>query len=165
MASIENISRGSPRVPIGLGSLEAQLMELLWHSGEFLRGQEILKNLQGRHNYKTVMTVLNRLVEKKLLERTLEGKAYLYRTVETRETFIRSIAEDLVGGYKKAYGSLGLQYLLDAAQTEMGGSIKDTEPAKQDWGDEDKPSQSSRIATLLTVVIGLEVLRIIFGRK
>ena len=64
MEPIENISRGSLRVPIGLGSLEAQLMELLWHSGEPLRGQEILKNLQGQHNYKTVMTVLNRLVEK-----------------------------------------------------------------------------------------------------
>ena len=81
MEPIENISRGSLRVPIGLGSLEAQLMELLWHSGEPLRGQEILKNLQGQHNYKTVMTVLNRLVEKKLLERTLEGKAYRYKTL------------------------------------------------------------------------------------
>ena len=165
MEPIENISRGSLRVPIGLGSLEAQLMELLWDSGEPLRGQEILKKLQGQHNYKTVMTVLNRLVEKKLLERTLEGKAYRYKTVETRETFIRSIAEDLVGGYKKAYGSLGLQYLLDAAQTEMDGPTKEVEPAKQDWEDEDKPNQTSRIATLLTVVIGLEVLRIIFGRK
>ena len=165
MEPIENISRGSLRVPIGLGSLEAQLMELLWHSGEPLRGQEILKILEGQHNYKTVMTVLNRLVEKKLLERTLEGKAYRYKTVETRETFIRAIAEDLVGGYKKAYGSLGLQYLLDAAQTEMDGSTKEGEPAKQDWGVEDKPNQASRIATLLTVVIGLEVLRIIFGRK
>ena len=124
MEPIENISRGSLRVPIGLGSLEAQLMELLWHSGEPLRGQEILKNLQGQHNYKTVMTVLNRLVEKKLLERTLEGKAYRYKTVETRETFIRSIAEDLVGVYKKAYVSLGLQYLLDASKKEMYGSTK-----------------------------------------
>lgn len=165
MSSIENQSKGSLRIPIGLGSLEAQLMELLWASATPLLGQEILKALDGTHNYKTVMTVLNRLVEKKLLIRTPEGKAYRYQTVENRDAFLRSVASDLVNGYKQAYGTKGLRYILDAAALDGCNSTKETKWDVLASDLTENTTIPSRIATLLAIVIGLELLRIIFGKK
>jgi predicted transcriptional regulator len=98
----------------GLGSLEALLMEALWASPTHLSVQEVCDKLGPDHNYKTVMTVLNRLVDKELLERELDGRAYKYRPRQTRDVFLGSVAEELVQGYLGAYGQEAARHLSSA---------------------------------------------------
>jgi predicted transcriptional regulator len=98
----------------GLGALETLLMEALWATGAPLTVQEVLEALGPGHNYKTVMTVLNRLVEKELLQRALDGRAYRYHPLQSREQFLRSVAEELVRGYIDAYGAPSGSHLAQA---------------------------------------------------
>ncbi|MEX2599614.1 MAG: BlaI/MecI/CopY family transcriptional regulator, partial [Dehalococcoidia bacterium] len=95
----------------GLGSLEAQLMKALWDSTGPMSVQEVCDRLGPDHNYKTVMTVLNRLVDKELLERELEGRAYHYKPRQTRESFWESVADELVQDYVGAYGRDAVKHL------------------------------------------------------
>ena len=100
-----------------LGALEARLMEALWGSASELSVQGVCDALGAGHNYKTVMTVLNRLVDKGLLRRELDGRAYRYRPSQTRPQFLRSAANELVRGYIDAYGPDAAEHLASAAGT------------------------------------------------
>ena len=59
-----------------LGPLETELMEAIWNSEGPLSVQGIIDKLDTAHNYKTVMTVLNRLVDKLLLGACSGGEMY-----------------------------------------------------------------------------------------
>ena len=86
---------GSRRARGALGALETRLMEALWGSDSELSVQGVSDALGPGHNYKTVMTVLNRLVEKGLLMRSLDGRAYRSRPSPSRPQFLRSAADEL----------------------------------------------------------------------
>ena len=108
---------GSRRPVKSLGSLEAQLMDVLWGSPAQLSVQDVVDRLGADHNYKTVMTVLNRLVEKRLLARELDGRAYRYRAHQGRDDFLRIAADELVHEYVAAFGDQSAAHLADAVET------------------------------------------------
>lgn len=97
-----------------LGSLESLLMGVLWDAVADLSVQEVVDRLGPNHNYKTVMTVLNRLVEKDLLGRELDGRAYRYRPAEARADFLRSVADEVINDYVGSYGESAASYLANA---------------------------------------------------
>jgi predicted transcriptional regulator len=113
----------------GLGALEAQLMEALWGSESPLTVQEVVEALGPGHNYKTVMTVLNRLVEKELLGRELDGRAYRYAPRMSRVQFLRAVADELVHGYLEAYGTESGSHLTDAVDAVLPRAAAPSAPA------------------------------------
>ena len=98
-----------------LGPLETRLMDAAWSAGRSLSVQDVVDRLGGG-NYKTVMTVLNRLVEKEMLARELDGRAYRYRPTHGRDEFLRAAADGLVRGYVEAFGGDAASHLADAAR-------------------------------------------------
>lgn len=72
-----------------MGELEAKVMEVLWSHDGAMKPGEVHKQLaRGRElAYTTVMTILVRLWGKGLLERQREGRAYVYRPVESRAAY------------------------------------------------------------------------------
>lgn len=70
-----------------LGPLEERILDLLWRSGGERSVREVQDDLQGSLAYTTVMTTLDRLFKKGLLERKRDGQAYLYATRVSREAF------------------------------------------------------------------------------
>ena len=94
-------------------------MEALWGSTTELSVQEVCGALDAQHNYKTVMTVLNRLVEKGLLERRLDGRAYRYHPHVSRQQFLQSAAHDTVEGFADAYGDEGVIHLVRAVAARL----------------------------------------------
>lgn len=97
-----------------LGPLETRLMDVAWTAGRPLSVQDVVDRL-GDANYKTVMTVLNRLVEKGMLTRELDGRAYRYHPAHGRDAFLRAAADGLVRGYVEAFGGDAASHLADAA--------------------------------------------------
>jgi predicted transcriptional regulator len=72
-----------------LGPTEAKLMELVWEQTTLTVKSALFHLDQSdRRAYTTVMTVLNRLVEKKLLTRVRDGRNYVYRAGIDRESFV-----------------------------------------------------------------------------
>ncbi len=81
-----------------LGDLEREIMEAIWKRGEETSVREIHSAFGERAAYTTLMTTLDRLHKKGLLERRKEGRAFLYAPRVSREDFTRSVARDVIGG-------------------------------------------------------------------
>lgn len=67
------------------GPLEQVVLEALWLQGELsVRG--VLDALGTDHAYTTILTVLQRLHDKRIVKRRRTGNAWLYRAAEARES-------------------------------------------------------------------------------
>jgi predicted transcriptional regulator len=63
-----------------VGGLEIQVLEALWAAGGWVSGRQLWESLGDESRaYTTVMTVLSRLVGKKLVERVEDGRGHRYR--------------------------------------------------------------------------------------
>lgn len=98
-------------------------MNILWRSGP-LSVREVSEQLRERRlAYTTVMTTLDRLFKKGLLERTKEGLAYIYAPALTRSMYqqrlVASTVEGLMAKWKDAKPVLAA--FVDAA-TEIDES-------------------------------------------
>ncbi len=65
------------------GTLELRVLESLWARAGETSVREILHDFP--HAYTTVMTTMERLHRKGVLERRKDGRAFFYRVIETRE--------------------------------------------------------------------------------
>ncbi len=85
-------------VRAALGDLERRVIEELWRRG----GEASVRDLHGVFAdtlaYTTVMTTLDRLYRKGILERRRDGRAFLYRPRLTREEFEGQVASDMIDG-------------------------------------------------------------------
>lgn len=78
-----------------LFDLESDVMEVLWNRGRTrLVVRDVHKILESNRDiaYTTVMTTMDRLWKKGVLERAREGKAYAYWPRLSRDEFYRQVA-------------------------------------------------------------------------
>ncbi|HWZ83647.1 MAG TPA: BlaI/MecI/CopY family transcriptional regulator [Terriglobales bacterium] len=98
-----------------LGPLERQLLEALWVRGSGTV-RELLDDEKVTQAYTTVMTTLDRLYKKKLLDRVSEGRAFRYSPRQSADELRRVAAVEgirqLLGSGET--GSLPLSYLVEA---------------------------------------------------
>ncbi|HEY0321756.1 MAG TPA: BlaI/MecI/CopY family transcriptional regulator [Pyrinomonadaceae bacterium] len=80
-----------------LGKLEKETLEELWRRGE-ASVREIYHTFEKRTAYTTLMTTLDRLYKKALLNRHKEGRAFIYSPRITREEFEQGVNEDVIDG-------------------------------------------------------------------
>lgn len=68
-----------------LGDLEQHVMAVLWRAQNPLSVREVHESLHYSREvaYTTVMTVLDRLAKKSVVERRLDGRAWLYSSLKT----------------------------------------------------------------------------------
>lgn len=107
-----------------LGDLERAVMDVLWDRGPAADGRggtsvrEVAEALHDRElAYTTVMTVLDRLAGKGMVEREREGRAWSYRPAATREAYIAQLMLD----------ALDLAGSRDAALVRFARSVTGTE--------------------------------------
>jgi predicted transcriptional regulator len=78
-----------------LGELERTVMDVLWDSEDPLTARDMARRLADRDlAYTTVMTVLDRLTKKGLLRRERAGRAWRYRPVAGRDTYVVELMFD-----------------------------------------------------------------------
>lgn len=105
-----------------LGDLERAVMDVLWDRADSARTgltvRDVADALPGRElAYTTVMTVLDRLAGKGMVEREREGRAWRYRPAASREAHIARLMLD----------ALDLAGSRDAALVRFAQSVTDTE--------------------------------------
>lgn len=85
--------RGLQRV---LGTLEAEIMESMWHKQEATI-REVWEELclEKHVAFNTIMTVMNRLVEKGLLRRSGVTGSYRFQPLMTREDFLDKLSREV----------------------------------------------------------------------
>jgi predicted transcriptional regulator len=95
------------------GELEARIMEAIW-SLEEATVRQICCHMGENCNYKTVMTVANRLVDKGALERRRQGRAFVYTTVAPRDEFLESVSRQMVLGLMNDFGAAAIAGFVEA---------------------------------------------------
>ena len=93
-----------------LGKLERQVLEETWQIGE-VSVRDIYRAFDQRIAYTTLMTTLDRLYKKNLLDRRKDGRAFLYSANVSQEDLDRGIKEDVVDGLL-GHGADGVQPVL-----------------------------------------------------
>src|SRR5579863_6681975 len=95
------------RALLDLAPLELDCMNTLWPMGEGTV-RDIRDGLAPRRPraYTTIMTIMDRLARKGVVERRKVGRAYLYRpnlsAEEARATALSQVVENFFGGSKEA---------------------------------------------------------------
>jgi predicted transcriptional regulator len=98
-----------------LGPFEQRVLQKLWTHGS-ATVRELLTDGDIDQAYTTVMTTVNRLYKKGLLDRVAEGRAFRYTPRHTPEELQRVTAVDNIRQLLGSGGSssLPLSYLLEA---------------------------------------------------
>jgi predicted transcriptional regulator len=81
-----------------LGPLEIDVMEMVWTFGAS-NVREVVSRLERKLAYTTIMTTLDRLYKKGLLERELTDRAFVYRAKLSREEWDRRRAGEMMAGF------------------------------------------------------------------
>jgi predicted transcriptional regulator len=81
-----------------LGPLEISVMEILWERGES-NVREVVEKLDRRLAYTTVMTTLDRLFKKGLLDRYKRHRSFVYLPKLSRVEWEQKRAGELVAGF------------------------------------------------------------------
>lgn len=89
--------RPSEVASLALGKLERQVLDQIWRRGE-VSVREVFVAFDKQVAYTTLMTTLDRLYKKKLLERRKDGRAFLYVPAVSQEEFEHGIREDVIDG-------------------------------------------------------------------
>jgi predicted transcriptional regulator len=87
-----------PAHRLHLGPLEIDVMETLWVFGAS-NVRDVVGRLERKLAYTTVMTTLDRLYKKGLLDRELTDRAFVYRAKLSREEWDRRRAGEMMAGF------------------------------------------------------------------
>jgi predicted transcriptional regulator len=79
-----------------LGQLERSVLERLWALGQEASVRDLQKAFAGEPAYTTLMTTLDRLFKKGLLDRRRDGRAFLYRPRVTPDQLRQDLAADVI---------------------------------------------------------------------
>lgn len=101
-----------------LGDLERAVLEVLWASAdEPLTVREVHEALAAGRDlaYTTVMTVLDRMARKELVEQQRAGRAYRYRALSSRSEMTAELMRDTLGEFAEEDRRAALVAFVDEA--------------------------------------------------
>jgi predicted transcriptional regulator len=98
--------------PFDLGHLEAKVMEILWSRGESTV-RDVVDRMTRPLAYTTVMTTLDRLFKKGMLDRRKEDRAFYYSAQFSRNEWETKRADTLISCLVESAGSQDTALLED----------------------------------------------------
>jgi predicted transcriptional regulator len=128
-----------------LGPLEADVMDVLWNDGEG-NVRDVIQRLGRPLAYTTVMTTLDRLYKKGLLDRRKSERAFIYATFLTREEWEQKRAGDFLAAFlggPQPSGQALISCLIDAVGTHDAALLDELERKirikRKELGQKDRP--------------------------
>jgi predicted transcriptional regulator len=101
------------------GPLEAKIMDILWSSnGSSIKEVQTILNQETSISVNTVMTVMNRLLEKGHLTKATTGigKVHVakFRPLQSKDQFLSEQTKVVSQGLIQEFGSLVVNHMIDA---------------------------------------------------
>lgn len=117
------------------GPLEAKVMDVLWNREACLTIKEVQQVLQREKaiKFNTVMTVMNRLVDKGILEKRMEGRSSLFKPVQTRNEFLGTQSKEMAYILTKQFGQIIVSHMLEQLHEADESLIKQMEQKINEW--------------------------------
>ncbi|HVO78521.1 MAG TPA: BlaI/MecI/CopY family transcriptional regulator [Candidatus Bathyarchaeia archaeon] len=113
------IDEPGPDKPLTLGPLEIEVLEVVWKIGTG-NVREVSRLMQRNLAYTTVMTTMDRLYKKGLLDRKMADRAFVYSPKLTREEWDRRRAGEMMTGFLK--GPLETRHMLLSCLVDAVGT-------------------------------------------
>ena len=102
-----------------LGPLEAEIMDVVWDTGEVtVRDVHRLLESSRPLAYTTVMTTLGRLADKGLVKRMEDQPAHRYTALVSREQYARSTVKSVVDWLVNHFPDPAVAYFVDRVEKE-----------------------------------------------
>lgn len=100
------------------GPLEAKIMDILWNVEREMTIKDVQNELEKEKstNFNTVMTVMNRLVEKGILRKKAVGRSSVYTPVQTRVSFLNEQSKEMTHELMDEFGTVVVSHMLDALE-------------------------------------------------
>lgn len=99
------------------GPLESKIMDILWCQEDMtIKEVQAILEKEKPTNFNTVMTVMNRLVEKEILQKKLIGRSSYFKPVQSREEFINTQSKEMTHELMDEFGSVVVSHMLDALE-------------------------------------------------
>ena len=95
----ERLGRENPATPLQLGPLEMEVMEILWERDGGSSVRDVADQLARPLAYTTVMTTLDRLFKKGMLDRRKSERAFYYSPRASRQEWERKVTGELAAGF------------------------------------------------------------------
>lgn len=94
-------------------------MEVIWRLGSAtVRDVHGVLARDSELAYTTVMTVMSRLAEKRILGRKSAGKAFVYRATFSRERYEEDLARSRVRGLIAEFGEVAVAQFAEEVRTD-----------------------------------------------
>ncbi len=108
-----------------MGSLEAEVMAVLWAAAEPLTVRQVRERMGTTRGlaYTTVMTVLSNLYRKCLVDRDTAERAYVYLPRMTREQVVASALRDVLDAADDPRSVL--LHFVESASVEESRTLRD----------------------------------------
>ena len=99
------------------GPLEAKIMDILWNDVEMtIKDVQQVLDKEKMTNFNTVMTVMNRLVDKGILQKRAEGRSSLFKPVQSRVEFLSEQSKEMTTELMDEFGNVVVSHMLDALE-------------------------------------------------
>lgn len=99
------------------GPLEAKIMDILWNDVEMtIKDVQQVLDQEKLTNFNTVMTVMNRLVDKGILQKKTKGRSSLYKPVLSREDFLNTQSKEMTNELMDEFGNVVVSHMLNALE-------------------------------------------------
>lgn len=97
------------------GPLEAKIMDILWARTECsIKDVQRMLDQERNLNFNTIMTVMNRLLEKGILTKRVEGRTSLFRPVHSKADFMDIQSKEITHELMEDFGPLVVNHMIEA---------------------------------------------------
>jgi predicted transcriptional regulator len=124
-SKISQFNLGRKELEAFLGPLEANIIGVIWNSDKKpLRVRDVYEKLKQKKDiaYTTVMSTMDRLYEKSLLDRRIEkgkgGLFYVYWPKLEEESFKKSAVREVISSLIENFGAIVTSYLVEEASAD-----------------------------------------------
>jgi predicted transcriptional regulator len=120
-----------------LGSLESELMDIIWHKGCEVCVRDIYEQLARKREiaYTTVMTIMGRLAEKNVLHKRTVGNTSYYLPSMTREEFTAKVVGNVVDSLLEDFADATLAHFVSRVRQDDRATIEKLEKLLADHKD------------------------------
>lgn len=105
-----------------LGDLERAVMNELWGRPEGALARDLAEALPSQPAITTVLTILDRLTRKGIVERTQEGRAHRYFALESKDAHVAGLMQEALAGAGDRESAL--RHFLNSASVEDVAALR-----------------------------------------
>lgn len=109
-----------------LGELERQVMEIIWRRGNAQTVRDVVFELSKKRSiaYTTILTIMNRLVAKGLLNRHEEKQSHTYAAHYSQKEFYSSVAGRMLQKIRNEFGEVAIACFVEEIERANKRKIK-----------------------------------------